>query len=59
MLNVLHNFSTVFGWKIEPWGPPEYGYMHVHTANLESGELMEVFGKLKDLLHLRVEAKCI
>lgn len=26
-------YHTVFGWKIEPWGPPEYGYMHVETGN--------------------------
>ena len=25
--------SAVFGWKIEPWGPPEYGYMHVQTGD--------------------------
>lgn len=29
-------YRTVFGWKIEPWGPPEYGYMHVKTG--ESSE---------------------
>jgi predicted enzyme related to lactoylglutathione lyase len=26
-------YRTVFGWKIEPWGPPEYGYMHVETGD--------------------------
>src|SRR5687768_9456861 len=26
-------YKAVFGWKIEPWGPPEYGYMHVETGN--------------------------
>ncbi|HEY9489381.1 MAG TPA: VOC family protein [Chryseosolibacter sp.] len=26
-------YRAVFGWKIEPWGPPEYGYMHVETGN--------------------------
>ena len=26
-------YRTVFDWKIEPWGPPEYGYMHVETGN--------------------------
>lgn len=24
---------AVFGWKIAPWGPPEYGYMHLETGN--------------------------
>ncbi|MBT1689798.1 VOC family protein [Dawidia soli] len=26
-------YRSVFGWKIEPWGPPEYGYMHVETGS--------------------------
>jgi uncharacterized protein len=26
-------YRAVFGWKIEPWGPPEYGYMHVETGS--------------------------
>jgi hypothetical protein len=26
-------YRAVFGWKIEPWGPPEYGYMHVETGD--------------------------
>jgi uncharacterized protein len=26
-------YKEVFGWKIEPWGPPEYGYMHVETGS--------------------------
>jgi uncharacterized protein len=26
-------YRAVFGWKIEPWGPPEYGYMHVETGH--------------------------
>lgn len=26
-------YRAVFGWKIEPWGPPEYGYLHVETGN--------------------------
>jgi predicted enzyme related to lactoylglutathione lyase len=26
-------YRDVFGWKIEPWGPPEYGYMHVQTGD--------------------------
>jgi uncharacterized protein len=26
-------YRDVFDWKIEPWGPPEYGYMHVETGN--------------------------
>jgi uncharacterized protein len=31
-------YRSAFGWKIEPWGPPEYGYMHVETGNSsESG----------------------
>jgi len=25
-------YRAVFGWKIEPWGLPEYGYMHVQTG---------------------------
>jgi hypothetical protein len=25
-------YRTVFGWKIEPWGPPEYGYFHIETG---------------------------
>lgn len=25
-------YAAVFGWKIEPWGPAEYGYMHVQTG---------------------------
>ena len=27
-------YRAVFGWKIEPWGPPEYGYMHVQTGDI-------------------------
>jgi uncharacterized protein len=26
-------YRAVFGWKIEPWGPPEFGYMHIETGN--------------------------
>ena len=26
-------YRAVFGWKIEPCGPPEYGYMHVQTGD--------------------------
>jgi hypothetical protein len=26
-------YRNVFGWSIEPWGPPEYGYMHVETGS--------------------------
>jgi uncharacterized protein len=26
-------YRAVFGWKIEPWGPSEYGYMHVETGS--------------------------
>jgi hypothetical protein len=26
-------YRAVFGWKIQPWGPPEYGYMHVETGD--------------------------
>jgi uncharacterized protein len=31
-------YRAVFGWKIDPWGPVEYGYMHVQTGdNSEPG----------------------
>lgn len=31
-------YRAVFGWKIEPWGPPGYGYRHVETGhNSEPG----------------------
>lgn len=26
-------YKAVFGWKIESWGPPEYGYLHVETGS--------------------------
>lgn len=29
-------YRAVFSWKIEPWGPPEYGYMHVETGDASS-----------------------
>lgn len=25
-------YQQVFGWKIEPWGPPEAEYWHIDTA---------------------------
>ena len=29
-------YRDVFGWKIEPWGPPEFGYMHIATGAPDS-----------------------
>ncbi len=26
-------YSAVFGWNIEPWGPPEQEYWHINTGD--------------------------
>lgn len=30
-------YTNVFGWKIEPWGPPEQEYWHITTGETGPG----------------------